>query len=60
MYLKYDEQSMKGKFDQIAAITPLHSYLQIHRPVLLIGEIGTAKTAIMTSYLKQLDPNIYV
>lgn len=34
--------------------------LQIHRPVLLIGEIGTAKTAIMTSYLKQLDPNIYV
>ncbi|KAJ6635868.1 Dynein axonemal heavy chain 10 [Pseudolycoriella hygida] len=32
---------------------------KIHRPVLLIGEIGTAKTAIMTSYLKQLDPSIY-
>lgn len=38
----------------------MNSHLQIHRPVLLIGEIGTAKTAIMTSYLKQLDPNVYV
>lgn len=59
MYLEYDEQSIKNH-RLIGWQIFMNSYLQIHRPVLLMGEIGTAKTAIMSSYLKQLDPNIYV
>lgn len=30
---------------------------QIKRPVLLVGERGTAKTAIMSAYLRSLNPD---
>ncbi|XP_055373636.1 dynein axonemal heavy chain 10 [Condylostylus longicornis] len=33
---------------------------QIRRPSLLIGETGTSKTAIITNYLKKLNPNTFI
>lgn len=33
---------------------------QIRRPVLLVGEAGTSKTATIMQYLRNLNPNINV
>lgn len=33
------------------------TFWQIKRPVLLVGERGTAKTAIMSAYLRSLNPD---
>lgn len=32
----------------------------VKRPVILIGETGTSKTATMQNFLRTLDPNQYV
>lgn len=34
--------------------------VQIRRPVLLVGERGTAKTAIMAAYLRSLPPDVNI
>lgn len=34
--------------------------LQINHPILLVGDTGTAKTATMLNYLKNLNPDSYV
>lgn len=33
---------------------------QIRRPIILIGETGTSKTAIIQDFLRNLDPDIYI
>lgn len=33
---------------------------EIKRPVLLVGETGTSKTAIISSYLRKLNPDVYI
>ncbi|CAD7085089.1 unnamed protein product [Hermetia illucens] len=33
---------------------------EVHRPVLLIGETGTSKTAIISNYLRALNPDVFV
>lgn len=36
----------------------LHS--QIKQPILLVGETGTSKTAIISTYLRELNPEVFV
>jgi len=38
----------------------LQSRLQIKRPVLLVGEAGTSKTATIMQYLRNLNPSVNV
>ncbi|KAJ8924399.1 hypothetical protein NQ315_007195, partial [Exocentrus adspersus] len=33
---------------------------QIKRPIILIGETGTSKTAIIQDFLRHLDPDVYI
>lgn len=41
-------------------LEPLHRTFQVERPVLLVGDTGTSKTAIITNYLRGLPPDKYV
>lgn len=34
--------------------------MQIKQPVILVGETGTSKTAIITNFLRNLDPTHHV
>jgi MoxR-like ATPase len=35
-------------------------FFQVKRPLLLVGEPGTSKTAIIEDFVRQLDPETYV
>lgn len=58
----------KMKFSEILVATVdtlrtaylLNLHNQIRQPILLVGETGTSKTAIISTYLRQLNPDIFV
>jgi MoxR-like ATPase len=35
-------------------------FIQVKRPVVLVGETGTSKTATVQDFLRQLNPALYV
>lgn len=46
--------------DTIRTTYLLHLMNDIRRPIVLVGETGTSKTAIIQDFLRQLDPEIYI